>query len=193
MGLQSLSYYAALSWFPTIFRDRGVSAVHAGTLLAVMNLGNAVTALAVPVLAHRRPDQRMLALATVAVTAVGLVTAALGPLGWAPVFIFLLGLGQGAALGLGIFYTMARAPDPVTAASLSAFAQSLGYLLATTGPLLLGLLHSVTGGWTIPVWVLFGVVLLQLVAGWPAGRAAAVPAVAAAKPGSGAIAGSAAP
>jgi MFS transporter, CP family, cyanate transporter len=193
MGLQSLSYYAALSWFPTIFRDRGVSAVHAGTLLAVMNLGNAVTALAVPVLAHRRPDQRMLALATVAVTAVGLVTAALGPLGWAPLFVFLLGLGQGAALGLGIFYTMARAPDPVTAASLSAFAQSLGYLLATTGPLLLGLLHSATGGWTIPVWVLFGVVLLQLLTGWPAGRARTVPAVAAARPGSGAIAGSATP
>ena len=25
MGLQSLSYYAALSWFPTMFRDRGLS------------------------------------------------------------------------------------------------------------------------------------------------------------------------
>ena len=47
--------------------------------------------------------------------------------------MFLLGLGQGASLGLGIFYTMARAPDPVTSASLSAFAQSIGYLLASPG------------------------------------------------------------
>src|SRR6266568_6117093 len=30
MGLQSLLYYAALSWLPTIFRDRGDSAVTAG-------------------------------------------------------------------------------------------------------------------------------------------------------------------
>jgi len=177
MGLQSLTYYATLSWFPTIFRDRGVSAVHAGTLLAVMNLGNAVTALLIPVLAHRRPDQRQLALITMIVTAGGLAGAAFGPLGVSVPFVFLLGLGQGASLGLGIFYTMARAPDPVTAASLSAFAQSIGYLLASTGPLLLGFLHTATGGWNVPVWVLLGIVALQLVSGWLAGRDRTVPAL----------------
>jgi CP family cyanate transporter-like MFS transporter len=175
MGLQSLSYYATLSWFPTLFRDRGLSAVHAGTLLAVMNLGNAVTALLVPVLAHRFADQRLLAVLSMTVTGVGIVGAGLGPLPAAAPFIFLLGLGQGASLGLGIFYTMARAPDPATAASLSAFAQSIGYLLASTGPLLLGFLHTATGAWTIPIWVLLGVVVLQLLTGWLAGRARTVP------------------
>ncbi|HEY5357017.1 MAG TPA: MFS transporter [Streptosporangiaceae bacterium] len=170
MGLQSLSYYAALSWFPTLFRDRGASAVHAGTLLAIMNLGNAVTALLVPVLAHRLRDQRVLSAVSMVGTALGLAGAAFGPLPAAAAFMFLLGLGQGASLGLGIFYTMARAPDPVTAASLSAFAQSAGYLLASTGPLLLGFLHTATGGWTIPVLVLLGITALQLVTGWLAGR-----------------------
>jgi len=84
----------------------------------------------------------------------------------------------GASLGLGIFYTLARAPDPVTAASLSAFAQSVGYLLAATGPLLLGYLHSVTAGWTVPVWVLVAVVAVQLVTGWLAGRDRTVPGLA---------------
>lgn len=185
MGLQSLTYYATLSWFPTIFRDRGVSAVHAGTLLAVMNLGNAVTALLIPVLAHRRPDQRLLALITMIITAAGLAGAAFGPLSVSVPFVFLLGLGQGASLGLAIFYTMARSPDPVTAASLSAFAQSIGYLLATTGPLLLGFLHTATGGWNVPVWVLLGIVALQLGSGWLAGRAQTVPALALAAGGTG--------
>src|SRR5580698_7002309 len=36
MGLQSLLYYAALSWLPTIFQDRGSSAVTAGNLLGLM-------------------------------------------------------------------------------------------------------------------------------------------------------------
>jgi MFS transporter, CP family, cyanate transporter len=170
MGLQSLSYYAALSWFPTLFRDRGASAVHAGTLLAIMNLGNAVTALLVPVLAHRLRDQRVLSAVSMVGTAIGLAGAAFGPLPAAAAFMFLLGLGQGASLGLGIFYTMARAPDPVTAASLSAFAQSAGYLLASAGPLLLGFLHTATGGWTIPVLMLLGITALQLVTGWLAGR-----------------------
>jgi CP family cyanate transporter-like MFS transporter len=175
LGLQSLSYYATLSWFPTLFRDRGLSAVHAGALLAVMNLGNAVTALLVPVLAHKFRDQRLLAAVSMVITVVGLVGAALGPLPAAAPFIFVLGLGQGASLGLGIFYTVARAPDPATAASLSAFAQSIGYLLASTGPLLLGFLHTATGAWTIPIWVLVGVVAVQLVTGWLAGRDRTVP------------------
>ncbi len=176
MGLQSLSYYAALSWFATLFRDRGMTPAAAGDLLALMNLGNAMTALLMPVLAHRARDQRLLAAISVMMTGAGLVGAAFGPLGAAPPLVFLLGLGQGATLGLGIFYTMARAPDPVTAAALSAFAQSGGYLLASTGPLLIGLLHAATGGWTVPVGALLGVVVLQLITGWLAGRARTVPA-----------------
>ena len=84
MGLQSLSYYGALSWFATMFRDRGASAAYAGTLLALMNVGNAITAMAVPVLAHRYADQRVLAVAAMLVTALGLAGAGFGPYGLAP-------------------------------------------------------------------------------------------------------------
>jgi MFS transporter, CP family, cyanate transporter len=175
MGLQSLSYYATLSWFPTMFRDRGVSAVHAGDLLALMNLGNAVTCLLIPVLAHRAADQRKLAAVAMMATGGGIAAAVFGPAELAAPAILLLGLGQGATLGLGIFYTMARAPDPVTAASLSAFAQGAGYLIASTGPLAIGFLHDATGGWTVPGLVLLGVAALQLITGWLAGRALTVP------------------
>ena len=171
MGLQSLSYYATLSWFPTMFRDRGVSAVHAGDLLALMNLGNAVTALLVPVLAQRAADQRWLAAAAMAAIAAGLAGAGFGPYGLAAGFMVLLGLGQGASLGLGIFYTMARWHlDPVTAASLSGFAQGAGYLIASSGPLTIGFLHDESGGWTLPGAVLLGIAVLQLITGWLAGR-----------------------
>jgi CP family cyanate transporter-like MFS transporter len=178
MGLQSLSYYATLSWFPTMFRDRGVSAAHAGDLLALMNLGNAVTALLLPVLAHRAADQRRLAAWSMLATAAGLAGAVFGPATLAAGFIFLLGLGQGATLGLGIFYTMARAPDAAAAASLSAFAQGVGYLIASAGPLTIGFLHDATGGWTVPGLVLLAVAALQLITGWLAGRARTVPAMA---------------
>jgi CP family cyanate transporter-like MFS transporter len=176
MGLQSLIYYATLSWFPTMFRDRGVSAVHAGELLALMNLGNAVTALVMPVLAQRAADQRRLAAVSMLATGAGLAGAFFAPAGLAPGFIVLLGFGQGATLGLAIFYTMARAPDPATAASLSAFAQGGGYLIATAGPLAIGFLHDVTGRWTLPGVVLLAIAAITLVAGWLSGRARTVPA-----------------
>ena len=175
MGLQSLIYYATLSWLPILFRDRGVSAAAAGGLLALMNLGNAVTALLAPMLAHRLRDQRPIIVVTVAAIAAGLTGSLFAPTGSAFVWTLLLGFGQGASLGLAIFFTMARAPDPGAAASLSGFAQSVGYLIAAAGPLAVGFLHTAIGGWTVPVLALLGVAAIQLWAGLLAGRARTLP------------------
>ncbi|HET7018169.1 MAG TPA: MFS transporter, partial [Streptosporangiaceae bacterium] len=118
MGLQSLAYYATLSWFPTMFRDHGISATAAGNLLALMNLGNAISGLIVPVLAQRARDQRKLVVLAVALIAVGLVGAAFGPNSTVVGFVCLLGLGQGASFGLSVFMFTARAADSHTAAAL---------------------------------------------------------------------------
>jgi CP family cyanate transporter-like MFS transporter len=175
MGLQSLTFYAVLSWLPTMFRARGATAVHAGTLLALMNLGGAVSALVIPVLAHRAPSQRGLTAAAMAASAAGLAGVWFAPLAQSTAWILVLGLGQGAALSLAIYFTMARSPDPLVAASLSAFAQGTGYLVATAGPLAVGFLHTVTGNWTVPVAVLLAVLGGELVAGWQAARARTLP------------------
>jgi CP family cyanate transporter-like MFS transporter len=108
-------------------------------------------------------------------TSGGLLGVLLAPTGGAAFWTLLLGLGQGASLGLGIFFTMARAPDPVAAASLSGFAQSSGYLIAAAGPLAVGFLHAATGGWTVPVLALLGVAAAMQWSGWLAGRARTLP------------------
>jgi len=176
MGLQSLLYYAALSWLPTIFQDRGTSAVTAGNLLALMGVGNLAAAWFVPVLAHRLPGQRALVVPSMTAMAVGLAGSLWAPLGMAPFFVLVLGVGQGACLGLAIFFMMARAPDPGTAASLSAFAQSVGYLVASAGPLELGLLHTATGSWAIPVVLLLVLCGCGLAVGVLAARPLLLPA-----------------
>jgi MFS transporter, CP family, cyanate transporter len=176
MGLQSLLYYAALSWLPTIFRDRGATPAEAGNLLALMGLGNFATSLLVPVLAHRLHGQRVLAVPAVCGLAVGIAGSLYAPLDTAALWVLILGVSQGAALALAIFFTMARAPDPVSAASLSALAQAVGYLVASAGPLELGLLHSATGGWNLPVAVLLILAGFEVVAGLLAGRPRVLPA-----------------
>jgi MFS transporter, CP family, cyanate transporter len=175
MGLQSLSYYATLSWLPTLLQDRGVSAAHAGDLSALMNFGNAVTCLLIPVVAHRMRGQRRLVVPTAVATAAGIAGALYAPVGGDWAWVLLLGLAQGAALGLGVFFTMARSPDPVTAASMSAMAQGWGYLLATAGPLAVGLLHASTGGWSVPVALLLVLCAVELGVGWLAGRDKVLP------------------
>ena len=176
MSLQSLSYYATLSWFPTMFRDHGIGAAAAGNLQALMNVGNMVTGLIVPVLAHRLRDQRVLAASAVILIMAGLAGCAFGPNATVVLFVCLLGLGQGGAFGLSVYLFTARAADGHTAAALSGFAQGAGYLIASAGPLLIGFLHSTTRSWTIPVLVLLGVGGGQLMAGLLAGRARTIAA-----------------
>jgi CP family cyanate transporter-like MFS transporter len=98
------------------------------------------------------------------------------PLGSAVAWALILGAGQNAALALAIFFTAARAPHPAAAASLSAFAQAAGYLMASAGPLEVGLLHSATGSWTAPVAVLFALTGVLLGAGLLAARPRVLPA-----------------
>lgn len=175
MGLQSLLYYAALSWLPTILRDRGVSAATAGDLLALMGVGNLAVSLVIPVIAQRMRAQHVLVVPTVAAIAAGLAGVVYLPLGSAAAWMLILGAGQNAALSLAIFFTMARAPHPAAAASLSALAQAVGYLLASAGPLEVGLLHSATGSWNVPLAVLFALTGILLIAGLLAARPRVLP------------------
>jgi CP family cyanate transporter-like MFS transporter len=183
MGLQSLVYYATLSWLPTILRDRGESAAGAGDLLAVMGVGNLAVSLVVPVIAQRMRAQHVLIVPTVAAIAGGLAGLVYAPLGSAVAWALILGAGQNAALALAIFFTAARSPDAPTAASLSAFSQAAGYLLASVGPLGVGLLHSATGSWTASIVALFALTAVMLVVGLLAARPRMLPAGLPALPG----------
>jgi MFS transporter, CP family, cyanate transporter len=175
MGIQSLLYYATLSWLPTILRDRGETPAAAGDLLALMGVGNLAVSLVVPVLAQRMRVQYALVVPTAIAMALGLAGAVYAPLGSVVVWVLILGVGQNAALSLAIFFTMARAPHAAAAASLSSLAQAAGYLLASAGPLEVGLLHSATGSWNLPVGVLFVLNGILLIAGLLAARPLILP------------------
>ena len=175
MGMQSLLYYATISWLPTILRDRGVSADGAGFLLGVLGVGNLALALVTPVLAQRMRSQHALVVPIVIGIAVGTAGAVWAPIGSVVVWMLILGAAQNAALGVAIYLMVARAPDPAIAASLSAMSQSVGYLLASLGPLEVGLLHSVTGGWNVPVTVLLVLTVALLAAGLLAARPGTLP------------------
>jgi CP family cyanate transporter-like MFS transporter len=82
----------------------------------------------------------------------------------------LIGLGQGAMFSLALTLFALRAPDARRAAELSGMAQTIGYLLAASGPTALGLIHDLPGAWTIPLAALTATTVAILVVGLFAGR-----------------------
>lgn len=170
MGLQSLVFYAALAWLPSILRDDGYSAASAGTLLAVFALAGVPGSLAVPVLATRVRDQRFLAVAVTALEAVAVIGLLVAP-GAAVVWVVSFALGQGGALGLALMLMVLRAPDARRAAQLSGMAQAIGYCVAATGPWLLGALYDWTGDWDDVLVALLLLTVPLVAVGVAAGRA----------------------
>ena len=170
-GLQSLTFYGMLTWLPGILEsDAGVSPVTAGALVAVAALLGAPLSLVIPPLAARRPGQSPWMLAATLPVGVAIVGLLVAPAATPTLWAVLYGLGTGASFPLAMTLVLVRARDVAQTGRLSAAAQSVGYLVAATGPLAVGLLHEATGGWTAGLNLLLAVLVVQLVVGLAAAR-----------------------
>jgi CP family cyanate transporter-like MFS transporter len=170
MGLQSLGFYTTIAWLPSILHDRGVGQAAAGWQLFLFQIVGLLASSSVPVLVRRRKDQRLPAAAASVTVAAGFAVLAVAPQ-LAVVSSVLIGLGGGACLVLALAFQGQRAADPAQAAALASMAQSVGYSVAAVGPVLLGILHDLTGGWTLPLLLLVALTLAQAAVGTGAGRA----------------------
>ncbi|HUY55568.1 MAG TPA: MFS transporter [Candidatus Nanopelagicaceae bacterium] len=169
-GLQSLVYYAVLSWLPSMYRARGDSPAAAGLLLAILATIGIIGNLAGPALASRTKDQRLAVLIGISITAVGLLGVLLGPLSTAVLWVCILGIGTGATFAVALLLVVVRSADATTAVRLSSMAQGTGYLIAATGPLALGLVRAISGSWTIPLVLILLVLGVETVPGMLAAR-----------------------
>lgn len=169
-GIQSLEFYAVISWLPTIYRDAGFSAADAGLVLSVSTLMGAPAALIMPSLASRAHDQRVHALAVGLITGAGIAGVLLSPTSLPWVWAALIGIGNGASFPLALTFLVLRTQSSHETARLSAMAQSIGYLIAATGPIIMGVLHAVTGAWTVSLGFVLALLLPQTVIGMAAAR-----------------------
>jgi MFS transporter, CP family, cyanate transporter len=167
-GAQALSGYATMGWLARMFRDAGFSAADAGLLLAGVTVVGIPLALLMPALAGR-VSPRPLVLTMSGAMVLSYLGMAFAPHAGALLWVTLLAIGQAAfPLALALIGMRARTPQGIVA--LSAFAQSTGYLIAALGPLVVGTLYEVTGGWMLPLGFLILAAIVQAIAGLAAAR-----------------------
>jgi CP family cyanate transporter-like MFS transporter len=164
-GLQAMQAYVIVGWTAQYLRDQGMSAAAAGALIGINALIVIPLNAIVPLGTVRQRLQRPMLVAFVCCYFAGWTGLLLAPLTLTWLWVSLLGLGMGTfAMILALFGLRGRTPESVGA--LSTVAQGWGYALAGVGPLLVGLLRGLTGGYTgMFVLVYIGAALL-LVTGW---------------------------
>ena len=163
MGVQSTVFFSLITWLPSIEQSSGVSPATAGFHLFLLNIGSLAGNLLLAVLIHRRAgDQRVIAVAIAVLIAAGIVGELTHP-ALSVLWVCLLGLGTGGSLTLALSLFALRASRHQQAADLSGMAQSVGYLMAATGPVAIGILHDTTGSWPTALVALLVLVAAQLV------------------------------
>ncbi|HEX2146642.1 MAG TPA: cyanate transporter, partial [Pseudorhizobium sp.] len=174
MGLQSALAYCVFGWLVPILRERGLDGISAGGIVSVSVMVQAAACLVVPHIAVRGRDQRWIN-ALLCLFSVGALLGLLfAPLSSVWLWAVLQGVGQGGLIAAAMTVIVLRSPDPLIASHLSGMAQCVGYLLASIGPLVVGIIRDWTGSFAA-CGVLF--VVLGLGAawnGWRAGRKAQV-------------------
>jgi len=168
-GLQATAAYITMGWMAQIFRDAGVPAGTAGLLLAVTMVMGVPLAFVIPRLATRLPHQGPIVVALGVCGLVGYAGLYLAPAGGAWAWALLLGIAN-CAFPLALTMVGMRARTGAGVAQLSAFAQSTGYLISIPGPLLVGVLYQHSGGWGLPIALMAGLMIPQIVVGILAGR-----------------------
>lgn len=164
--------YASFAWLPDMLGDlAGTTPTEGGVLLAVTGLVSVPGALLAPLLVARFRNVGWL-------IAVGVVSFVLGYLGLLVVptpltllWVLLVGLGS-ILFPVCLVLINARTGTAAGTVALSGFAQGIAYALGALGPLLVGLLHDVSGTWTLPLLFLIAIALFAI-----------IPAITLARPG----------
>jgi CP family cyanate transporter-like MFS transporter len=166
-GSQSILFYGCITWLASVYVERGWSDGQAASLIALLSGIGLVSTLAVPAFADRVGTRRsQLALAAL-LSLAGALIVALTP-GDAPgspiayVATALLGLGIGAYFPLALTLPVDVASDAGEAASISALMLLIGYLLAATSPVVLGIVRDATGSFNSVVWILVAISAMMI-------------------------------
>ena len=158
-AISSVHFYTAAAWFPELMVEiAGVSPLEGGGILAIFSLVGVPTALLVPILAARMKNVSWMVMGGLLFFSLGyiglLVAPAAAPVLWA-IFV---GIGN-LIFPVSLLLINLRSRTQAGSVALSGFVQGFGYAIAAAIPLLVGVLHDLSGGWTVPMLMVLGVTL----------------------------------
>lgn len=145
-GLVNAGYSSMVAWLAPYYQTRGLEASATGSLVATMAIAQALSALALPMLARRSTDRRPWLLFSLLMQAVGFAGLAFAPDISPVLWSAICGAGLGGSFALAMITSLDHLPKPEEAGALAAMMQGGGFLIAALGPVATALLHNITGG-----------------------------------------------
>ncbi|MET2986113.1 CynX/NimT family MFS transporter [Aureibaculum conchae] len=170
MGLQSMTFYVILAWLPAILISRGYDANFSGWMLSLSQATGILGSLIVPTIAGKKTDQRAIVFVLILMELIGIVGLMLPQFGEVALWVSFIGFVLGGSFGLSLLFIVLRSHDTASATELSGMAQSIGYVIAATGPFIFASVFDFTGSWLYALILLLVIAVLKLLSGLYIGK-----------------------
>ena len=147
VGQMNGGYASTVAWLAPFYQTHGWTATQSGSLLAILSIAQAASALAMPALARRSTDRRPWHMLTLALQVIGFAGLALWPDAMPVLNAIVLGLGLGGCFSLFMLVALDHLPSPTQAGALNSLMQGGGFILAALAPLVVAQLYQLTSNW----------------------------------------------
>jgi CP family cyanate transporter-like MFS transporter len=168
-GLLNMIHYASATWLPTILLTKGFSLTGAGILVALATLIGSLLSLAVPHFASKQKDFRLVLVVFSIFLAVSYFAISVDSGSRLWLWVILGNIGVYVTFSTALFLVVFRAADASKTKSLSIMMQSVGYIMATVSPVVLGRLFDVTGNWNQALYFIIALAAIQVIVALKAG------------------------
>jgi len=161
-GFVNGGYTSLVAWLPAYYQQHGASVEASGSLLAAMTVFQAICALLLPLAAARFKDRRPWLVAGLTAQLIGIAGLAARPEAAPLLWVALAGAGLGGTFSVSLVTALDHSGDHRIAASLVAFVQGLGFVIAALAPVVAGRVRDLTGGFT-GAWVMLALSISSMI------------------------------
>lgn len=155
-GFQCFVFYSVVAWLPTIAMSAGLSSDQASLIAGLLQLFALPFAFAVPVIAAKMTNRQPIMLAAGIAAMIGTIMMffSVNSFAYFCVVALLLGAGSTTTFVLAMTLFGLKTKSATDTRNLSGMVQSIGYLIAALGPVVVGNLNAQTHNWIASVVVI---------------------------------------
>ncbi|KKD00522.1 cyanate transporter [Photobacterium halotolerans] len=165
-GLINGGYSTLVAWLAPYYQSLGWERATSATLIVVLSVCQAISAVGLPVLARKQTDRRLWLILTLVMQATGFCGLALWPSEMAMLWLGMCGAGLGGSFSLIIVTALDHSKAPEEAGTLAALMQGGGFMIAGLTPWIVALFNDMTGSF-VSGWLLhLGLVMITACLYW---------------------------
>ncbi len=163
MGMQSFLFYCAIAWLPSIVQSSGANANYVGSISFLLQIMSIPAGFIFPILAQKmvKPERLILMSGLFLGSGISILLAAPSPV-LLYTSVILIGFGLGSSFSMGMVLINIYASNPAESSSLAGRSLMFGYLFASVGPILIGLIYDRTFSWNIPIYIFLIAVFIMV-------------------------------